>query len=136
MAIFPCAGQYILVAYLFYTQQFVSLNSYSYHVPPSAFSPLVTTSLFSISVILSLFFFCICLIFQIPQISDKMEYLFFSVQHIALSIILSRSIYIVANGGISFFLWLSNISLYMCVSMSICICVCICICVPLYPFIC
>lgn len=34
MALIPCAIQYILVAYLFYTQQFVSLNPISLICPP------------------------------------------------------------------------------------------------------
>ena len=50
----------------------------------------------------------------------------------SLSMIISRSIHVASNGIISFFLWLSNISL--CVS----VCVCVCVCMPhlLYPFIC
>ena len=72
MAVFLCAVQYIHVAFLFDTQQLVSLNPILYFVPPLSLSPLVTTSLFSISVSLSLiyinlFYFldsiykCICL---------------------------------------------------------------------------
>ena len=46
------------------------------------------------------------------------------------SIIPSKSIHGAANGKISFFLWVSNITL--------CVCVCVCVCVAylLYPFIC
>ena len=44
--------------------------------------------------------------------SDIMWYLFFSVWLTSLSMIISRSVCVVANGIISFFLWLSNIPLY------------------------
>ena len=47
------------------------------------------------------------------------QYLFFSVWLISLSIIPSRSIYAVANGKISFFLWLNNIPLYICATSSL-----------------
>ena len=45
--------------------------------------------------------------------SDNIQYLSFSVCLISLSIIPSRPIHVVTNGKISFFLWLSNIPLYI-----------------------
>ena len=47
-------------------------------------------------------------------------------------LIISRSIHVVANGIISYFLWLSSIPL------CVCVCVCLCVCIPhlLYSFIC
>ena len=41
--------------------------------------------------------------------------------------IISRSLHIIANGIISYLLWVSNIP--------VCVCVCVCVCVPhpLYP---
>ena len=76
-------------------------------------SALVTTSLFFISV--SLFLFCyihsflLFLRFHIQMISYSicLSLIYFT------SIIFSRSIHIAANVRISFFLWLSNIPLYI-----------------------
>ena len=56
MAVFPCAVQYILVAYLFYTQWFVALNPIPLSCPFPFLLPTGNTSLFSVSV--SLFLFC------------------------------------------------------------------------------
>ena len=105
MAIFLCAVLHILVANLFYTQQFVSLNSLPHLAPPSPLSPLITTNLFSISVSLFHFFLYlpVCFLFQVPHISDIIQYLSLSVLLISLSIIHSRCIHVVANGIILFF---------------------------------
>ena len=54
----------------------------------------------------------ICLIFQIPHISDIISYFSFSVGLASLSVIISRSIYVAAYGIISYVLWLSSIPLY------------------------
>jgi len=56
----------------------------------------------------------ICLIFQIPHVSDIIQYLSFSFWLTSLRMIIYRSILVAANGIISFFLWLSSISLYIC----------------------
>ena len=56
MAVFLHAGQYNFVAYLFYTQKFVPLNPMPLSSSLPLLSPLVTTSLLSVSV--SLFLFC------------------------------------------------------------------------------
>ena len=53
MALFRCEIQYIPVAYLFYTEQFVPLNPMPLSWPSSP--RLETTGLFSISVSLLLF---------------------------------------------------------------------------------
>ena len=56
--------------------------------------------------------------FNIPLVSDIMQYLAFSAWLISLSIIF---VYVAANGRISFFLWVNNIP--------VCVCVCVCVCV-------
>ena len=118
----PCVVQYILVTYLFYTQQLVPLNPLPLSCPsPPSLSPLVTTSLFS--TYLSLFLFCyidqFVSIFQIPHISDIIQCLSFS--DISLSIIPSKSIHNVAGDKIHSFLWLSSTPLYLYTSsLSIC----------------
>ena len=50
---------------------------------------------------------------QVPHISYITWYLSFSVWLTSLSMVLSRSICVAKNGIISFFLWLSNIPLYI-----------------------
>jgi len=64
---------------------------------------------------LFLFFLCsfVSFIFFRFYICDNIQYLSFSIWLILLSIIPSRSIYIVANGKISFFVWLINIVLHI-----------------------
>ena len=62
--------------------------------------PLATTFLLSVSMSLTFFFFL-----KIPHISDTTQYLSFSSWLISLSIMPSRSIHVVTNGGISFGLW-------------------------------
>ena len=76
-------------------------------LPPSL-PTLVTTSLFLISVTLFLFCYIHLFIFQIPHISDNKQYLSFSVWLISPSIIPSRSIHIVANGKILFYIFKRN----------------------------
>ena len=60
------------------------------------------------SVTMSLIFF----FFNIPPVSDIMQYLSFSAWLISLRIIF---VYVAANGRISFFLWVNNIPVYVCV---------------------
>ena len=81
----------------------------------SLLSPLVTTNLLSVSVNLFLFCYIFLFIYLFLDFTYKLWYstCFFSVWLISLSIILSRSIYVAANGRISFFLWLSSISLHI-----------------------
>ena len=50
--------------------------------------------------------------FNIPPVSDIMQYLSFSAWLISLRIIF---VYVAANGRISFFLWVNNIPVYVCV---------------------
>ena len=61
----------------------------------------------------------ICFNFYVLHISDNTPLLSFSVWLLSLWIILSRSIHTVANGRILFFLWLSNISLYIRITSSL-----------------
>ena len=87
---------------LFYTQQFVSLDSLPLSCPSSFIFPtgnhqFVLYICESLSVLLYSF---TCLIFQIPHISVNILYLSFPVRLISLTIIPSRSIHAVANGRI------------------------------------
>lgn len=77
-------------------------------IPPLTPLPLVITSSF-FSVFMSLFGF----VFQILHTSEIIWNLAFSVWLIAVSIMPSRSIHFVANGKLSFFLWL--ILRYICI---------------------
>ena len=90
MAIFPCAVHYILVAYLFYTRLLVPPSSLFipvFPLPPSP-SPLVTTSLFSVSLFLFFVIFTnLSYFFQIPHPSNIIQYLSFSIWLISLSLI-------------------------------------------------
>ena len=95
--------QHILVAYFIHSSWFLSIP-YICLTPPSSLSPLVITSLFSISVSLLLFFviFTSLLCFLgIPCVSDIIYYLSFSVWLFPQSI-LSKCIYVTANDKISF----------------------------------
>ena len=112
-AIYPCS--------LFQTQQFVSLNPLSLFILPLPLTPWVTTNLF---LYLSVCFFSyyshqFVAYFQIPHISDIIQYLSFSVWLISLNIKASRSIHVVANDKISSFLWLRSIPLYMYATFSL-----------------
>ena len=81
-------------------------------MPSTTFLP-IDTCYFSIFV--SVYLFCYIklpvLFFQISHVNDDIHYVPFSVWHISLSIILSRSVHMVGNGGISSFSWLSIITL-------------------------
>ena len=67
MAVFPHAVQYILIAYLFYTQQFVPLNPLLLPcLPPSLFPSGIQEFVLDTCESVS-----ICLISWIPHISDK-----------------------------------------------------------------
>ena len=115
----PCAVHYILVAYLFYIQQFVSLNLYPCLASPPSFSPLVTTSFFSVCLFL---FCCVRLFVLFFQFHIQVIILvFFSLTYFT-SATLSKSIHVVTNGRISFFLTVEQYS-------SVCVCVCVCVCV-------
>lgn len=87
------------------------LNLFTHLPPPQTclHQPQATTDLFSVSRS-SVLFVCV---FQIPDISEIIQCLSFSVWHISLSIIPSRSIH-VADDKISFFLRLDNIPVCVC----------------------
>ena len=84
MAIIPCAVQYVPVAYcFFFTQQFISINiPFLFYLSLSFLSPVVIISLFpqticeSVSALLCIYLF----IFQIPLLSDIIQYLSLSMQ--------------------------------------------------------
>ena len=93
-----------------------SVTTNLYFLSPSTLAPNPTTLLPSRDHQLVLctwvslcFVFSFILSFRIPRISEIIGYLSFSVRLISLSIIPSRSTYVVTNGNISFFLLLSNI---------------------------
>jgi len=70
------------------------------------------------SLILFLFHWFTCVIFWVPHISDIIWYLSFFFWLSSLSLIISGSIHVVANGIFSF-LWLSNIPLCICTISSL-----------------
>ena len=70
--------------------------------PPT--SPLVTVSLFLISMSLVIFCLLICFVDQVPLISEIIRCVSFTACLISLSIMFSRSIHAVAKGRSSFFL--------------------------------
>ena len=86
------------------------LIPYPFHAPPFSISPLVSTSLLSIPVSLCPFCCIQSFYFFRFHICDIILYLSFSFWLISLSVILSRSNHVVANGKLSF-LWRSNIPL-------------------------
>ena len=102
--------------------------------PTATPSPLVTTTLFSVSTCLFLFgLVCSFVLFLfISFLCSTYEWnhmVFVFLWLISLNVIPSRSIHVTPNGKISSLLWLNNIP--------VCVCVCVCICTPhlLYPFI-
>ena len=111
----PCVKQWVLISYLFYTQQcmYVSPNL---PIHPTPFFPpprLVSIHLSSTSV--SQFLFAnkiICTTFfrfHIYALIGEICFLLFDLLYSV-----SRSIHISINDPVSFFLWLSNIPLYIC----------------------
>ena len=101
IAIFLQAVQYILVAYLFYSWYFVSLNPITSSCPSSLLSLLLITALFSLSVGLYLYWcihLCVvCLRFHIQVITYSVCAF---LSDISLTIIPSKSVH-VANDRIS-----------------------------------
>ena len=107
----PCVVQYILVAYL---------------TPNSLYLPALSTGnrqfvLYICECASLLLYSLVCCIFQIPHISDIIEYLSFSVWLILLSIMPCKSTHDAADGKISVF--------FMAVQYSI---VCVCVCIHIY----
>ena len=83
----------------------------SQSIPSHPPSPLATTNLFSTWIY---FYFIVKFVsVYIPHINDIIWYLSFSLWLTSLSMLISRSIYITANGVISF-QWLRGIPLYVC----------------------
>ena len=80
-------------------------------IPPTNSQPLATTFLLCVSMSLTLSFFL-----KIPHIRNTMQYFSFSFWLISLNIMPSSFIHVVANGRISFFLWLN---------IPLCVCVCV-----------
>ena len=78
--------------------------------------PQATTCLLVLC-IYSCFLLCLPFVFQISHVSvfeEAIWYLSFSFLLLSLSLIPSRLIHVVANGKISFFLWLDSVPLYTC----------------------
>ena len=109
------AVHYIPSMYLSFNWKFVSFNQ----LPPVASPPtlclLVTLSLISFSMSLA-FWYLFCLI---PELS-------FFAWLISLSIVLPRSIHIVANGRISSFFMVESYSIVVYICVCVCVCVCVC----------
>ena len=110
------------------THLFCSWKSVTFDLPHLFLSPFQSipssNHLFILCIYycVSVFFFFFILVhlflfFKIPHISKSIKYLSFFIWFISLSIIPSRSIHVVANGKISFFLW---ITLYMYSRSSLC----------------
>ena len=120
MSVIPCAVQCILVAHLFCIVGCLSYSpdSVSHHSSPSPYllncSAVCDFSNLSLSVFL---FTLICFIFQSPQISD----IVFVFSDLISLHIFSRSIHVVVNGRISFFL-MANIPLCVCMCLYLCVC--------------
>ena len=95
MDIISCAVQYVLVAYLFYEQWF----AYPYLATPPSLSPLVTSSLFSLSVYL-FFSLRIFVLFKKFHVQVILLGIYFCL--ISISMVFSRFTHIVANGRILF----------------------------------
>ena len=81
-----------------------------YHPSPSFYcypphpSPLVTVSLFFISMSLVMFSLLVCFVDQVPLEGGIIWYLSFTIWLISLSIMLSSSVHVVTKGRSSFFL--------------------------------
>ena len=108
-------SKFLLLIYFIYSSVYL-LILYPNLPLSTCLSPLVTNNLFSVSVSLFLFYYShlLALYFYIPHGSDNIQYIAFSFWHSEMLIIIpSRSIKVVSNGIISFFLWLSIISLYI-----------------------
>ena len=94
--------------YLFHIQWCVSVNPKSLIYTSYPLSPFVNHTFVSY-VCESLFWKFTCIIFKIPHVSDITWFVFLCLT--SLSMIISRSIRVAADGILSFFLWLSNIPL-------------------------
>ena len=81
-------------------------------------SPLATTSSF-FEFVSFLFYSLVCCIFQILHISVITQYLSFSVWLISLSTMSSISTHVATNSKMASFLWLGNITLYVCISIGL-----------------
>ena len=112
MCVCICSSSYIYNIYIYiYIYIYVNPQILIYPFPPFPFGNHVYFPCLCI-------YFCfeyklICIIFfKILHISDIIWYLSFSAWLTSLTMIISRSIRVAAKGIISFFLWLSCISLY------------------------
>ena len=128
LAIFPML--YNTSLSLSHTQQFVSLRP-----PPSCPTlPLVTTSLFSVSVSLFLFFFKIysrdCCILKAAYISDTIQLSFPDLSHLAQGP--PSSAMLLQMEKFHSFFCVSSIPLCVCVCVCVCVYVCVCVFVCVY----
>ena len=100
------------ILYIYFaTRSLYPLISLTYFFP-SSHSPLAN-HLFGLCICHSFSVLLICFVFQIPHLCETIWHSSFSVGFISLSIIPSRSIHVIVNGNILFFLWLCNIQLYI-----------------------
>lgn len=113
---------YLRIGCLYFLIPFTYLTQ---HLSPF---PLATICLFSVSTSLFLLCLFLCFVFLTKHISKIIKYLSFSLWLILLSIRNSRSIHIVINGNISFYL----ISECLCLHIYICIHTYICVCVYIH----
>ena len=97
--IYFAAGRLYVLIYLIY-----------FSLPPTPIP--FGKQLFFASKALFIFYVSSFFFSKIWHISEIIQYLFFFVWLISLSIISSRSIYVVPKGKVSFFLWMSSIPLH------------------------
>ena len=110
----------LLFIYFIHSSLYLLIPCHYLASPPSL-SPLVTTSLFSISVSLFLFSVYICLYYFLDSTYKWYYTVFvFLSDFISQSIIFSRLIHVAANGRISFFFMAEEYSI-------VCVCVFVCV---------
>ena len=103
---------FLPVTHLFCNWNFIPLSlSHMFFSSPHSPSPLATACLFSVYVILYLFYLHLFWLFILDFTYKWSHNICLSVWLISLSIIPFTSIHVISNGKISFFLWLSNYSI-------------------------
>lgn len=112
LTIFPCVRSLLLSFFVAGTSCLLLVFTYFTRAPHNPCF-LATTNLFFVSMSVSVLFV------SIPHISDVMQYLFFSVWLILVSVTLSRSIHVISNSKILFFFYGWEIFHHLCVSVCI-----------------
>ena len=111
----PCVMQQLPTTYLFYTWQCIHVNA-TLSVHPTVTLPLCP-HVCSLYICANRFISTTSL--STPYICVNICHLFFSFWLTSLCLTISRSIHTSLHGPISFFLWVSNILLYICTTSSL-----------------